>query len=473
MLATIAALGWPTMLEQFFQTAVQYIDTAMVGSLGTHATAAVGCTGTVNWLIGGLVSSMGIGFLAMISQSIGARRPERARAAAAQSLSVTLITGLALTALIQALAGFVPGWMRADPLIREDAAMYFRVLHATILLRALSIIPATVLRAAGDTRTPMRIALGVNGINVALNFLLIYPARTVTLFSREITLPGAGLGIAGAAWASALAYGAGGIVTLFKMLNHPAVSPRGCSLRPDRRILGPVFRVTLPNMLQRFATSMGYVVFASLINALGETSTAAHTVANTVESAFYIPGWGMQTAAATLAGFAFGEKNREKLRRLGSTFLLLEIALMVVSGGLLFILAGPLVRLFTRDPAVIRLGTTVLRMVAVSEPFYGVPIVTEGMMQGCGQTKIPMIYNLAGMWGVRILGTWVCTCLLGYGLVSAWGCMIGHNMTLFFLFGLRFLSGRWNPLETSEKARKKRRIIMAENEKNGPAKRKG
>ena len=151
MLATIAALGWPTMLEQFFQTAVQYIDTAMVGSLGTHATAAVGCTGTVNWLIGGLVSSMGIGFLAMISQSIGARKPERARAAAAQSLSVTLITGLALTALIQALAGFVPGWMRADPLIREDAAMYFRILHATILLRALSIIPATVLRAAGET----------------------------------------------------------------------------------------------------------------------------------------------------------------------------------------------------------------------------------------------------------------------------------------------------------------------------------
>ena len=455
MLASIVALAWPTMLEQFFQTAVQYIDTAMVGSLGTRATAAVGCTGTVNWLIGGLVSSMGVGFLAMISQSIGARRPEKARAAAAQSLSVTLITGLALTALIQALAGYVPGWMQADPLIRRDAAMYFRILHSTILLRALSIIPATVLRAAGDTRTPMRIALAVNGINVVLNFLLIYPARTVTVFSRPVTVPGAGLGVTGAAWASALAYGVGGAVTFLKLWTHPAVSPRGCSLRPDRRILRPVFRVTLPNTLQRFATSMGYVVFASLINALGETSTAAHTVANTVESAFYIPGWGMQAAAATLAGFAFGEKNREKLRRLGNTFLPLEIALMIVSGGLLFIFAGPLVRIFTRDEEVVRLGTTVLRMVAVSEPFYGVPIVTEGMMQGCGQTRIPMIYNLAGMWGVRILGTYVCTCLLGYGLISAWGCMIGHNMTLFFLFGARFLTGRWNPLEKERRAERR------------------
>ena len=51
------------------------------------------------------------------------------------------------------------------------------------------------------------------------------------------------------------------------------------------------------------------------------------------------------------------------------------------------------------------------------------------------------------MWGVRILGTWVCTCLLGYGLVSAWGCMIGHNLTLFFLFGFWFVTGRWNALE--------------------------
>lgn len=455
MLASIVALAWPTMLEQFFQTAVQYIDTAMVGSLGTRATAAVGCTGTVNWLIGGLVSAMGIGFLALISQSIGARRPDKARAAAAQSLSVTLITGLALTALIQALAGFVPGWMQADPLIRGEAAMYFRVLHATILLRALSIIPATVLRAAGDTRTPMRIALAVNGINVALNFLLIYPARTVTVLSRAVNLPGAGMGIAGAAWASALAYGVGGILTFLKMWDHPAVSPRGCSLRPDRRILRPVFRITLPNMLQRFATSMGYVVFASLINALGETSTAAHTVANTVESAFYIPGWGMQAAAATLAGFALGEGSRQKLKRLGNAFLPLEIALMVVSGGLLFLLAEPLVRIFTRDAEVVRLGTTVLRMVAVSEPFYGVPIVTEGMMQGCGETRVPLIFNLIGMWGVRVLGTFLFTRVWGHGLVSAWGCMIGHNMLLFFLFGAWYLSGRWNPLELREKKRGK------------------
>ena len=82
----------------------------------------------------------------------------------------------------------------------------------------------------------------------------------------------------------------------------PEGQPLYGRIRPS---CGPCFRVALPNMLQRFGTSFGYVVFASMINALGETSTAAHTIANTVESAFYIPGWGMQTAAATLSGNAY------------------------------------------------------------------------------------------------------------------------------------------------------------------------
>lgn len=125
----------------------------------------------------------------------------------------------------------------------------------------------------------------------------------------------------------------------------------------------------------------------------------------------------------------------------------LEVGLMVISGSLLFIFAPVLIRLFSSDDQVITLGSTVLRMVAISEPFYGVPIVIEGMMQGVGKTVAPFIFNVTGMWGVRILGTFICTHLLGLGLVSAWGCMIGHNLLLFVLFTAHYFSGKWNPLE--------------------------
>ncbi len=445
MLGTVFSLAWPTMLEQLTQTAVQYIDTAMVGALGTVATAAVGATTTVNWMIGSVVSAIGIGFLSFIAQAMGAGRADDARKASAQSCTVTLLLGSFLTVLTQCAADLVPVWMQVDPNIQPLAGRYFRILYLPMLFRAASIIFGTVLRAAGDTRTPMRVGLAVNLINIVLNYLLIYPTREVNLLGLSLRMPGAGLGVEGAAWASAVSFIFGGIALSIVLWKHPAVSPRGRSFAPDPVILKRCFRVALPNLFQRFATSFGYVVFASMINALGETSTAAHTIANTVESAFYIPGWGMQTAAATLSGNAYGAKDHERFRRLGGTILPLEIFLMIISGSLLFLFAEPLVRLFSRDAEVIRLGTTVLRMVAVSEPFYGVPIVVEGLMQGVGKTTAPFLYNVVGMWGIRIAGTFVCTRLLGLGLVSAWGCMIGHNMLLFFLFTAHYLTGRWDP----------------------------
>ena len=118
---------------------------------------------------------------------------------------------------------------------------------------------------------------------------------------------------------------------------------------------------------------------------------------------------------------------------------------MTLTGGMLFLFAPGLMAVFSKDPQVIRLGTTVLRMVAVSEPFYGVPIVIEGLMQGTGRTAAPFVYNILGMWCVRILGTWVCTSVLGLGLVAAWGCMIGHNLLLFVLFTAHYASGKALP----------------------------
>ena len=293
----------------------------------------------------------------------------------------------------------------------------------------------------------MRVGIGVNLINVVLNFLLIYETRSVSILGRNVAIWGAGLGVVGAASASAASFIFGGIAITVALFRHREISPRGVSIRPDVRVLRPCMRIAFPNMLQRFGTSLGYVAFAAMINSLGELSTAAHTIANTVDSAFYIPGYGMMAAAATLTGNAVGARDRQRIRDLSRVISLLEVSLMVVSGALLFAFAPRMVRLFSRDAAVIALGSTVLRMVACSEPFYGVSIVIEGMLQGAGKTMVPFVFNIIGMWGVRIVGTYICTQLLGLGLVSAWGCMIGHNMLLFVLYVIYFLRGRWNPID--------------------------
>ena len=438
LLPVVLTLAWPTMLEELMQTAVQYIDTAMVGRLGTDATAAVGSTATVNWLIGTTVYACGIGFLAYISQALGAGEPERAKKASAQAVLMVLLLGSLFTVLTAGLSSMVPAWMQVEPRLRPLASRYFLIVYLPMLPRAASVIFGTVLRSAGDTKTPMRIGLGVNVLNVILNFLLIYPTRDLSLFGHSFRMWGAGLEVTGAALASAVSFTLGGAAMTAALFRHGTVSPRGFSIRPDREVLRPCMEVAVPNMAQRFTTSLGYVVFAVMINRLGDVSTAAHTIANTVESAFYIPGYGMQAAAATLTGNAIGMQDRQRQKDLSVLIILLEVAMMLLTGSLLFIYAPQMVGLFSRDPAVISLCGTVLRMVAVSEPIYGISIVVEGMLQGAGKTKMPFVFNVIGMWGVRILGTFLLTSFFRGGLISAWGCMIAHNLLLCLLFVLYY-----------------------------------
>ena len=443
MIITILALAWPTMLEELMQTAVQYIDTAMVGSLGTQATAAVGATTTIGWLIGSSIHAFGIGFLSFIAQAYGAGDKKSASKSVAQAVLLTVVVGVVFTVLTVGFSNQVPVWMQVDPAIQALASQYFLILYLPMLPRTATIIFGTVLRAAGDTKTPMKVGVAVNIINVILNFLLIYPSRRI----GGIWIPGANLGVIGAAVASAVAVLVGGIWITMALWRHPMLSPKGQSFKPDMAILKPCLKVAMPNMLQRFGTSLGYVAFAAMINALGEVATAAHTIANTVESAFYIPGYGMQTAAATLAGNAYGAEDKKRMNELADMFIPIEVGLMILSGGALFASAPTLVGLFSDSPEVIALGSTVLRMVALSEPFYGFSIIIEGMMLGVGNTKKPFVYNILGMWGVRIVGTFICTQMLTFGLVSAWACMIAHNLLLFALFLMDYLRKTWNPLE--------------------------
>ena len=446
MVRVILALAWPTMLEETMQSAVQYIDTAMVGTLGTQATAAVGATATVGWLIFSSITAFSVGFLAMISKACGAQDIWTARRTAAQAVLSVLVIGTACTILTTALSGAIPVWMQVEPQIRPTASRYFLILYLPLLPRTAGIIFGTALRAAGDTKTPMKVGVWVNCINVVLNFLLIYPTRTVMLLGRCVTVPGAGMGVVGAAAASAVAFTWGGIRITWVLWRHPVISPKGQPLRPDTAILTPCLRVALPNMLQRFGTSLGYVAFAAMINSLGEVAAAAHTIANTVESAFYIPGYGMQTAAATLTGNAYGAGDQRRMKTLTTMFLPVEICLMCVTGGALFLSAPLLMGLFSNSEMVITLGTRILRMVAVSEPLYGVSIIVEGMMMGVGRTRTPFVYNIIGMWCIRIVGTFICIRVLGLGLVAAWGCMIAHNVLLFALYLISFARGTWNPL---------------------------
>ena len=170
----IFRLAWPTMVEQFLQTIVLYINTAMVGALGEKASAAIGITGTTTWLLMSPAWALGVCTTACISRAIGENDPRLVRSYTSQALKVSVVLSIIVTILTLTLSPYIPGWLGAEKDIQADASRYFSLVCAPYLFNVLNIVFSAVLRGAGDTRSTMNVNLIINIVHVILNFFFIY-----------------------------------------------------------------------------------------------------------------------------------------------------------------------------------------------------------------------------------------------------------------------------------------------------------
>jgi putative MATE family efflux protein len=310
-----------------------------------------------------------------------------------------------------------------------------------MIFRAFSVILGSVMRGAGDTRSPMTANILMNLTNIVLNFFLIYDTRPVHPGGLALTIPGAGLGVVGAAIGTAVSYCVGGIFMIVVYWRNRILSPKGYPLHFDRSLAAKCLRIGTPVAMERVSACLGQVVFTSLVTRLGTLALATHSIAITAEQAFYIPGYGMQAAASTMAGNALGKQDEKEFRQVTKTIAAIAVALMTVTGALLFAFPGQMMSLFTEDAQVIAGGITVLRIVAVSEPMFAALIIFEGVFNGIGDTRAPFVFSIISMWGVRIAGTCLCVIFLHAGLELVWVCMVGDNVTRCLLLGHRFVRG--------------------------------
>ena len=197
LLRTLVTLSIPTIVEEVLATLLQYVDTAMVGQLGEQATASVSITTTVTWLVNSIPGAIGTAVLILISKADGAGDREQVKKLSQQALFLSVIFGVLLGAASVGLSPFVPAWMGAEPAIQQQASQYYLIVSLPMVFRCASTILGAALRAIQDTRTPMLISVAANGLNIILNTLLIYAA---------------GLGVAGAAIASAVSYTLSGVL---------------------------------------------------------------------------------------------------------------------------------------------------------------------------------------------------------------------------------------------------------------------
>lgn len=438
-------LSWPAIVEQLLSMLVSYADTAMVGALGARATAAVSVVSSSIWTVGGILAGIGVGYSVQVANAVGAQDEVRVRRIVRQGALAALVVGLLVLSAMQLMATAIPRWLGAEPEVYPLAVSYLRWVTLGLPFSTALAIFSAILRCTGDTRTPLMLNGLANMVNIVLNFFLIYPTRQW----GGLTIPGAGLGVAGAAIGTAASVALAGCLIVrhtFFRRGHPMSLGPEEGYRPDREIIGTALRLGLPYIGERMTVNLGQILMTGLVAHVGTVALAANHIAVTVEGLCYLPAFGVSFAATALVGQAVGADSRENARAYGALSGWLGWWMSVGTGAMLFVAAPWLAGLFSPDGAVVAETVKVLRIVAFAEPCFGLSIVLSGALRGANDVRFPMLCSLGSMWGIRIVAANLLVYRFGWGLEAIWLSMSADLVLRGILCALRWRSPRWERL---------------------------
>ncbi len=441
----VAHIAWPAILENIMVTMVSYVDTAMVGQLGEDATAAVAVNSSPSWLLSGACAAIQVGASVLVAQSIGSGDKESANRVSRQALTLGICMGTFIMILMLLISDWLPGALRAEAHIVPIAAQYIRIVALSYIPYFTGIVLSGILRGSGDTKTPMKVNIAANIVNIIGNFFLIYEPRTMNIFGFSIPIWGAGLGVVGAAIPSAISMAMMGIVLFIRIARRNGVIhfERHQSYRPRWNVVKSMLRIGMPSAAERICVNAGHIVFQTMVAGLGTAALAAHHLATTAESISYMPAYGFSVSATTLVGQAVGAGDIKSARRYGSLTVLIGFIGMTCTGLILLLFPEFLMSIFTGAQDVIALGAPALRVEALAQPFFSLSIVASGALSGAGDTRTPMIIGLACMWGVRLSVAALCVYVFGLGLTGAWIGMATDLTVRGLLMFARFRSPKW------------------------------
>lgn len=422
----VLIMAWPVIVEQILQTMVNYIDTAMVGSLGVDATAAVSINTTLIWLINGIIMGISTGFSVPIAQAIGEGNAEKAKAILRQAMLGMLVFGLGMSAILEiALVPIYARIMGAEEAIIGPAQHYLSIIGASIVFEVFLAVSSAIVRGMGNTKTPMLYNILLNCINVLMNFIFIYPTRMVDILGHSMKIYGFGMGVEGAAIGTLIATVVSGMLmlsVLFSKKNTVHISIKD-KYRFNRNIMRTAVIIGIPIVFERISISSGQILTTAFATSLGTAALAAHQLANTAESICYMPATGFGVAITTLVAQSIGADRPELAKKYSNLCLKYNIIIMCVMATLMFAFAPKLMGIFIDDVAVITAGAALLRIQAFAEPCLAVNYVFTGVMKGTGDTRWPFYISIIGMWLVRIPLAFILIKVLNYGLTAMWVAM--------------------------------------------------
>ena len=425
----IISLSIPSILAQISATVMFFIDASMVGHLGAKASAAIGLVETTGWLMGGLASAANMGFSVQVAHFIGANDFEAARRVLRQSMVCCMVWALMISLISVIIAPFLPYWMGGSEEIARDASIYFAIFGLAGIFFQAEGLAGSMLKCSGNMKIPSMLNIGMCVMDVLFNYIFIYILD---------------LGVMGAAIGTGIAMLITAVLMLYFLLVKSkmlSLVGRPGSFRPKSDTVGTAFKIGAPMGLQHLLMGGAYIVSTMIVAPLGTIAIAAHSLAITVESLCYMPGYGIAEAATTLVGQGIGAGQKLLTRSFARMSVGLGISVMTVMGVLMWIFAPELMSLMSPVEDVIAQGTQVLRIEAWAEPMFAAAIVANGVFIGAGDTMIPAIMSLASMWAVRL--TLAASLAPKYGLKGVWTAMAIELTFRGSIFLTRLFKGKW------------------------------
>lgn len=434
----ILILAVPVIIENILQVLLGTTDTLFASRLHPNAIAAIGVTNLINNIYIAFFTAIGVGATAIISRNIGLKNKEKAIETVKQSIILTVGISLIIGSISFIFAKPILKVLGAAVDVLKYALPYFIVVAVPCIFLSLSLILSSSLRGAGDTKTPMIASAIANIINIILNYILIFG-----IFEFE------GLGMIGAGLATTISRMVAVIILLFTLCKGKTILKLRLldKWNIDKSLMLSISKIGIPAGVERVIMRFGQLTYGSLIISLGTSSYVAHNIAGTIESYSYLPAMGFGVAATTLIGSSLGADKPKEAKRYGLLCNLLSTVVMVIMGSVFFIAAPILANIFTDDFEVKKLVVTVLRIIALFQPFLSITMVISSALQGAGDTKVPMYSTLIGIWGIRVIFGYIFAIKFNLGLVGIWFAYSLDIVVRGIILLVRFLKGKWSNIK--------------------------
>ena len=400
----IFLLLWPVLIEQTLASTVGIADTVMVSSCGDAAVSAVGLIDTVNNMFIQIFTSIATGATVVVAHLTGRRDTANIHRTVAQATAVftaaMLGMGLILVTLGAPIFDLLYPEVEAD--VRANALAYFRITAASFPFFALMTVLTGAFRGSGNTKTPMRISLGVNVINIILNAVFIF---------------GLDLSVSGAAIATLIARIVGAVLMVLAALKlYGRGVFRLSNMRPSSEILKPVLTIGLPAGLDTSLFQAGRLIVSVFVGTMGTAAISGNTIGGSMFGLLCIPGNSFNVVGTTVAGQCYGAGKRREARVNLLKCIFIAEGMLAVLSVILYWIVPYILMAYNPSPDAQPIALSIVRLYLIMIPLsWPSAFVSAGGLRAVGDVRFVTLISIPSMWVVRVVGAWYLGIRLGMG----------------------------------------------------------